>query len=137
MELGLNSLWLVFCCAALGRWGWWNPHRQNLRREWGKLTIIAPLAVALVLLFPAISISDDLHGLKVPMEEPVPREVLKCARLCLAPAPQTTAHCPIGFGPPLPVVFHRHGTLRAPHNGPAVRATTPASHCEIRGPPGS
>lgn len=61
MELFLNCLWVVIATAILGLWRaqWMREHRAARRdplREW------TAIACALVLLFFAVSLTDDLHA---------------------------------------------------------------------------
>jgi hypothetical protein len=61
MELFLNFVWAMIALAALGTWRacWMHEHRIRRRdpvREW------AAVVCGLVLLFFAVSLSDDLHS---------------------------------------------------------------------------
>jgi hypothetical protein len=61
MESFLNSLWVVMAMVILGLWRtrWTHEHRHGRRdplREW------TAIACALVLLFFAVSLTDDLHA---------------------------------------------------------------------------
>jgi hypothetical protein len=61
MESFLNCLWVVMAMVIMGLWRtrWTHEHRDARRdplREW------TALACALVLLFFAVSLSDDLHA---------------------------------------------------------------------------
>ncbi len=62
MELLLNLVWLVVACTALARWTRQRAcgDAAGRRRAWG-LELFA-LGCALVLLFPIISVSDDLQA---------------------------------------------------------------------------
>lgn len=65
MELALNLLWLLIAAAAFGRWslgGRARPRRQFLAG-------LAALGCALVLFFPVVSASDDLHAATPAMED--------------------------------------------------------------------
>lgn len=67
MESFLNILWVLIALAALGTWrACWIHERARRRdpiREW------AAVICALVLLFFAVSLSDDLHLSLVLLEE--------------------------------------------------------------------
>jgi hypothetical protein len=68
MELFLNFLWVLIALAALGVWRvcWMREQRTQRRnpvREW------AAVVCALVLLFFAVSLSDDLHSSLALLEE--------------------------------------------------------------------
>lgn len=61
MEAFLNFLWVLIAAVALGIWRtrWQHEQRQSLRdplREW------TAIGCALVLLFFAVSLTDDLHS---------------------------------------------------------------------------
>jgi hypothetical protein len=68
MESFLNFLWVLMAVAALGVWrACWMPEdrarRRDPVREW------AAVVCALVLLFFAVSLSDDLHASLALLEE--------------------------------------------------------------------
>jgi hypothetical protein len=68
MEAFLNLLWVLIALGALGTWrGCWMRERRSQRRdpvrEW------AAVVCALVLLFFAVSLSDDLHTNPMLLEE--------------------------------------------------------------------
>lgn len=87
MELALNILWLLISALALRQW---LRHGRDVRRG---LTLAAGSLVLLVcvlwLLFPIVSVSDDLHHRIAVVEEPgsAPRW-----RLALQPPPQALWH---------------------------------------------
>lgn len=66
MELFLNLCWFTLALPAYVLW------RQRVSANpWGRasLVIICTLGCALVLLFPVVSASDDLHAVAQTMEE--------------------------------------------------------------------
>ncbi len=68
MEAFLNLLWVLIAVGALGTWrGCWmreqRAQRRDPVREW------AAVVCALVLLFFAVSLSDDLHTNPMLLEE--------------------------------------------------------------------
>jgi hypothetical protein len=68
MELFLNILWMLIAIALLGTWRtyWVHQRRRTARhslQEW------SAVSVALVLLFFAVSMSDDMHSEIVALEE--------------------------------------------------------------------
>jgi hypothetical protein len=68
MELFLNLLWLLIAAALLCTWRtqWVHDRRRTPRRriqEW------SAVCLALVLLFFAVSMSDDMHSEIVALEE--------------------------------------------------------------------
>jgi hypothetical protein len=69
MEVLLNTIWLF---VAVGAFVYWRPERNcagsNNRRITSVLAVLA-LACALLLLFPVISLTDDLHAEQYAMED--------------------------------------------------------------------
>jgi len=68
MELFLNIVWVLVAAGIVGTWRtrWVHERERTLRhalREW------AAVSVALVLLFFAVSMSDDLHAQVLLSEE--------------------------------------------------------------------
>jgi hypothetical protein len=62
MEALLNSIWLVVALGLFAIWRThWLPAFQTRRRDFAVRTSFLALVCALALLFPAISLSDDLH----------------------------------------------------------------------------
>ena len=68
MEIGLNFLWLLLAVAAFLVWGR-EAARPSTRPHALKL---AALGCALALLFPVISVTDDLHAQQAVMEDSNP-----------------------------------------------------------------
>jgi hypothetical protein len=70
MELLFNTFWVV---VSLGAFALWFPRKDSSSacgaRNAERLQISAALAMALVILFPSISLSDDLHAENAVMEE--------------------------------------------------------------------
>jgi hypothetical protein len=67
MELLLNLAWVLLVLPAY--WLWRQQARAR-REELTSLQRFTALACLLVLLFPVISASDDLHAMRAEMEEP-------------------------------------------------------------------
>jgi hypothetical protein len=87
MEVTLNLVWLL---VAFGMAVAWRDHWLSRWRRFAPLGAVA-LGVALVLLFPEISITDDLHAEQAVMEESS-RSVMKArdaAQRCLSAARHT------------------------------------------------
>lgn len=65
MELLLNAVWLLLSMAAVG------VLLRHCLRTHGRLAVhgIVVTACAVILLFPVISITDDLHAEQMPMED--------------------------------------------------------------------
>jgi hypothetical protein len=79
MELLLNAVWLLLSMATVG------VLLRHCLRTHGRLALrgIVVTACALVLLFPVISITDDLHAEQMPMEDAsaTSKKLLKAADL--------------------------------------------------------
>lgn len=89
MELLLNLAWLLLALPA-----YWLWRRSSHNRAQGKLSSVhclLALACLLVLLFPVISATDDLHAMRAEMEESSPGK--RGAHLA-AEAKSSTWHSP-------------------------------------------
>lgn len=62
MELLLNLAWLLLAVPA---WWLWRPES----RRGGSLQCLLALGCGLVLLFPVISATDDLHAMRAEMDD--------------------------------------------------------------------
>jgi hypothetical protein len=69
MEVLLNIIWLLVAVGALVYWRPQNGHAASASRRDGKYLAVMALACALLLLFPVISLTDDLHAEQYPMED--------------------------------------------------------------------
>lgn len=63
MELFLNSLWAAFAIVCLAQW-----HRGAHREKRERHTTFVALVMLVVILFPVISVSDDLWAIQNPAE---------------------------------------------------------------------
>jgi hypothetical protein len=94
MELVLNLFWLSLLLPAYVLWRQRTTSNSSSRRA--KKPVAPPLffacviGCALVLLFPVISASDDLHAMRPEMEES--ERAFRHASHC-APPSQAVAHC--------------------------------------------
>jgi hypothetical protein len=70
MELLLNLIWLLMALPAY--WLWRASRRAPLRLRASSLQCLLALGCALVLLFPVISATDDLHVMRAEMDESQP-----------------------------------------------------------------
>ena len=80
MEVLLNTIWLL---VAIGAFLFWRPEkytRTPTARDHKKSFGILALACALVLLFPVISLTDDLHAEQAAMEDSS-RSVIKARHM--------------------------------------------------------
>ena len=67
MELLLNLVWLLMVLPAY--WLWRRGAGARAARRITALQFLLALGCALVLLFPVISATDDLHAMRAEMEE--------------------------------------------------------------------
>src|ERR1700719_3781828 len=67
MELLLNLAWLLLALPAY--WLWQRAAGARLGRRFSPLQGLLALGCVLVLLFPVISASDDLHAMRAEMED--------------------------------------------------------------------
>jgi hypothetical protein len=67
MELLLNLVWLLLLLPAY--WLWRRGAGARLERRVTALQCLLALGCAVVLLFPVISATDDLHAMRAEMEE--------------------------------------------------------------------
>jgi hypothetical protein len=70
MELLLNLLWLTLAAPAV--WIWSQPVQARHSYGHGRLGSCLVLVCVLMLLFPVVSASDDLHPMRPEMEESNP-----------------------------------------------------------------
>lgn len=71
MELALNLFWLLLAVTSVALWGRRSSSRGGRRPRLPLLGAIA-LGSALVILFPVISVSDDLHAQQAVLEDSNP-----------------------------------------------------------------
>ena len=70
MEVILNFLWLSVAVGAFGLWRARKLRGQGKRpAQWELIPEVLALGCALILLFPSISLTDDLHAAQAIMEE--------------------------------------------------------------------
>jgi hypothetical protein len=67
MELLLNLAWMLLALPAY--WVWQRDARSRTTSRVSSAQCLLALACGLVLLFPVISASDDLHAMQAEMEE--------------------------------------------------------------------
>jgi hypothetical protein len=68
MELLLNLFWLTVALLTVGLW-WRDARAAGSPRRGRRLSQLVVLSCGLVLLFPVVSVTDDLHPLRPEMEE--------------------------------------------------------------------
>jgi hypothetical protein len=108
MELLLNFVWLMLALPALAVW---RRHLDSSRGS-GRLhhsRSLLLLGCLLVLLFPAVSASDDLHPISAEIEESGPfKRTIKQSPGAKSPAP---THHVSWAALPTPTAFFRPATL--------------------------
>jgi nicotinamide riboside transporter PnuC len=67
MELLLNLVWVLMALPAY--WLWRRAAEPRMARRVTALQCVLALGCTLVLLFPVISATDDLHAMRAEMEE--------------------------------------------------------------------
>jgi hypothetical protein len=67
MELFLNLAWLLLALPAF--WLWRDAGNTRVRYKFSSLQCLLALGCVLVMLFPVISATDDLHAMRSEMEE--------------------------------------------------------------------
>jgi hypothetical protein len=67
MELLLNLAWLLLALPAY--WLWRRRAPAGAERKFNSVQVLLALGCVLVLLFPVISASDDLHAMRAEMED--------------------------------------------------------------------
>jgi hypothetical protein len=72
MELLLNLLWLTLALPALWMWRRESVFAQGHRRRFDGVRPFVILGCVLMLLFPVVSATDDLHAMRQEMEESSP-----------------------------------------------------------------
>ncbi len=70
MELLLNLAWLLLALPAY--WLWRRSFDTRAQGRLGSLQCLLALSCLLVLLFPVVSATDDLHAMRAEMEESSP-----------------------------------------------------------------
>jgi hypothetical protein len=69
MEVLLNTIWLLVAIGALLFWHALGQEGTPTRRDHSQSYRVVVLACALILLFPVISVTDDLHQEQAVMED--------------------------------------------------------------------
>lgn len=93
MELLLNLAWLLLAIPAY--WLWRKSTPANRRHRFSSLQCLLALACVLVLLFPVISATDDLHAMRAEMEEsPVSKRSMRQASTGKNSLPHTRLQSP-------------------------------------------
>jgi hypothetical protein len=104
MELLLNVFWLAFALLAMGMW--WrdaiSPQSGQIRSRLPRFLL---LSCVLILLFPVVSVTDDLHPIRPEIEESNPSKKIKSATDRSSTQPgvfgslPAEIHCSFSFSP--------------------------------------
>jgi hypothetical protein len=137
MELFLNLLWMLIAVGLLGAWRtrWVHQRHRGPRhslQEWSALSI------ALVLLFFAVSMTDDMHSKIVALEEcSTSKRELVCSPGGLSlPQSGTALHTPFWAIAPSVPFFDTSSSIRKFDLTAQVRPSLlPSSHSSGRAPP--
>lgn len=93
MELLLNLAWTLLALPAY--WLWRRSAKAQPGRRFSSLQCLLGLGCLLVLLFPVISASDDLHAMRAEMEEsPTSKRSIRAGGNERSPVPQTRLQNP-------------------------------------------
>src|SRR5690348_10410303 len=111
MEVGLNLFWLLLALAGFCVWQWRGPRPGRARRSRGPVRRLLTLACALAVLFPVISLTDDLHGEQLAIDDSS-RTLNKRAKAQACPSPAQACHSPAQV-PRTPFAFSNCAFARA------------------------
>lgn len=96
MELLLNLAWLLLAIPAYRLWR--NSTPGTRRHGFTSFQCLLALGCALVLLFPVISATDDLHAMRTEMEEsPISKRSIRQASGEKGPTSQSTLQSPLAL----------------------------------------
>jgi len=105
MELALNLLWLTLALPAIWMWRHESVRAQNCR-SFARVRPFVLFGCVLMLLFPVVSATDDLHALRQEIEESSPSKRMvkqasgdKCLARLSKSGPLPTLISPVPFGP--------------------------------------
>jgi hypothetical protein len=105
MELGLNLFWLLLAAASFG---FWRSRFRSQRRSRGSARAAITLACALAVLFPIISLSDDLHGEQAAVEDSSGRAIKKWAGAEASLGTGNSHNVPASLAPPFALCCSPH-----------------------------
>jgi hypothetical protein len=78
MELLLNLVWVLLVLPAY--WLWRRDAGVRQKRKFSSLQVLLALGCVLVLLFPVISATDDVHAMRAEMEDsPISKRTVRQA----------------------------------------------------------
>jgi hypothetical protein len=135
MELLLNIIWVMLAIPAC--WAWQRHWRTEAEARLHPVRGLLVLVCSLVLLFPVISATDDLHPMRPEMEEagPSKRSVKNCGSQAITPwtggqIPAQFCAAAFRFPSPLVTIFDQ-----AKPGEPAIARSAPVMRDAGRAPP--
>lgn len=132
MELLLNLAWLLLALPAC--WLWRGSRFARTGRQITGLQCLLSLACMLVILFPVVSATDDLHAMRAEMEESPLSKRSICQKTTGKPAGSK-----VRTQPSLTVTFRfvpvQDMVWRSPRISPISLAAAPAISPTGRAPP--
>lgn len=138
MELFLNILWAVIALAALGVWRyqWKRQERVDAREPWQQWTAFA---CALVFVFFAVSLSDDLQAAAILADDCMVgrHHSLTWNRGCASNADDSATHVSLAAGPAAPSPGRMQIVARIVPAGLKISVIRSLHTIDPRGPPTS
>jgi hypothetical protein len=132
MELLLNLVWLLLALPAY--WLWHASRTVPPGRRFNSLQCLLALACMLVILFPVISATDDLHAMRAEMEEsPAGKRTVGQANNDKAPA--WNRQSPVALATPTRSLMVIDEGWRPPTTPRLLLPATPAIEQAGRAPP--
>jgi hypothetical protein len=136
MELFLNFLWVLIAVSGLSVWRFcWAPGRPARR---GSLQEWTAIVAALVLLFFAVSLSDDLHSGPILFEESANgrRQSVTLATAHSSPGGLKQTPAPAGVVPSPVPALHSLNCIGLAYHFQTTAAPLRERHLRlVRGPP--
>ena len=135
MELGLNLFWLGVAVVTFAVWRRQGPRWRGRRRCRSSLHGLITLGCALTVLFPSISLTDDLHAEQAPMEDSSSRSLKKWAGGESPSDLARLANSPARVALPFLLSCCRRCVGQATSTGRFLRGTVESRACKGRAPP--
>ncbi len=130
MELLLNAVWVVLAAVAVAAWA---KRTGPVRHAW-RVELLA-LGCALVLLFPIISLSDDLQAEPAPAEAGRGQPTVKNVGDRDSVVPAKTWHAGVAVVPSLPPDPCGRSLFFVDDRAPVIAVRPFARHSALRAPP--
>jgi hypothetical protein len=135
MELGLNLFWVALAVASFAVWRRQGPRWRGRRRYRSSLHGLITLGCALTVLFPVISLTDDLHAEQAAMEDSSSRSLKKWTGAETPSDLTKLANSPARIALPFLLSCCRRCVGQAVSTRRFLRGTVGTRPCEGRGPP--